>query len=148
MYRSDNADLNTLIEDGVSTLNNKPYITVYETTGLTQIGQVYKFKIRAWNNIGYIDTEEIEIVLASVPDTPANPPAQDLSFHNNEHHIKINYNALTTLQNGGSAVLGYQLWRDNGEGGDLEPLYDSDFNLGLTYTDVNVAEGKTYRYMY
>lgn len=34
-YRSDNTALSTLIEDGVSTLNYKPYITNYEATGLT-----------------------------------------------------------------------------------------------------------------
>lgn len=63
-----------MIEDGISTLNYKPYITNYEATGLTELGQTYKFKIRAWNSIGYVDTEEIEIVLASVPDTPTNAP--------------------------------------------------------------------------
>ena len=62
--------------------------------------------------------------------------------------MKINYNGLTTLQNGGSPVLGYQLWRDNGEGGDLAPLYETDFNLALSYIDENVVLGKTYRYVY
>lgn len=59
-----------LLPDSSSNLVNKPYITDFDVTGLTLVGQKYKFFIRAWNNIDYVDTEEIEIVLASVPDTP------------------------------------------------------------------------------
>lgn len=46
--------------------------------------------------------------------------------------------------------MGYDLWRDDGAGGDLHSLYGSQAGsqsiLALAYTDFEVEEGVTYRY--
>ena len=65
----------------------------------------------------------------------------------------MEYTTLDTpALNGGSAILGYDLWRDDGQGGDPESLYGSKAStesiLALTYTDYNVAKAVTYRYRY
>jgi hypothetical protein len=54
--------------------------------------------------------------------------------------------------NGGSTILGYDLWRDDGQGGDMETLYGSQAatwpTLALHFTDFHVLKGVTYRYAY
>ena len=52
------------------------------------------------------------------------------------------------VEDGGSSVLGYQIWRDNGFGGDFKSLYDNDSVLAVTYLDTELTNGRTYRYMY
>jgi len=51
-------------------------------------------------------------------------------------------------QNGGSAILGYDLWRDDGNNGDFTRIYSVDQVLAPSYIDENVEKGKTYRYKY
>jgi hypothetical protein len=55
-------------------------------------------------------------------------------------------------KNGGSAILGYDLWRDDGHGGDMVTIYGAkaatvDIRI-LHYTDYLVSKGTTYRYKY
>ena len=52
---------------------------------------------------------------------PAEPdaPTQDFSG-TTENFIKVDY---VEPDNGGSAILGYDLWRDDGAGGLFESLY-------------------------
>lgn len=64
--------------------------------------------------------------------------------------IKVQFDALTTtVENGGSEVLGYDLVRDDGENGDFESLVSNkESYLGLQFTDYLVTPGKHYRYKY
>ena len=91
-----------------------------------------------------MDSEEVSIVLASVPDKPSSAPYQDLTFSNTEYWIKENYASIPTLNNGGSGILSYQLWRDNGIGGNFNALYEDDINMALSFIDQNVNPGLTY----
>lgn len=50
--------------------------------------------------------------------------------------------------NGGSTILGYELWRDDGLNGDFFNLYNVKTNLGTEYTDKAVEVGRLYRYQY
>jgi len=50
--------------------------------------------------------------------------------------------------NGGSAILGYDLWRDDGSNGNFRRLYTVDNVLSTVYFDLNVEKGKLYRYQY
>jgi hypothetical protein len=54
--------------------------------------------------------------------------------------------------NGGSSILSYDLWRDDGKGGDFYSLYGTRATteqiLILEYTDYNVSKGVSYRYKY
>jgi hypothetical protein len=45
-------------------------------------------------------------------------------------------------------VLGYELWRDDGLGGDYFNLYNILTNLGTGHTDKAVVVGRLYRYIY
>ena len=49
---------------------------------------------------------------------------------------------------GGSPVLGYELWRDDGDDGDFINLFFTDTILGTSYTDNNVEKSQQYRYIY
>lgn len=91
--------------------------------------------MRARNDIGYIDSGIISVVLAAVPDAPSTAPYQDMTFSNTEYWIKVDYATIPTLNNGGSPILSYQLWRDNGNGGDFDTLYEMDLNMGLSFID-------------
>ena len=67
--------------------------------------------------------------------------------------IKVTFSDMdTALLNGGSAILGYDLWRDDGLGGDFFSLFgsraSSDQLLALMYSDFNVTKSMTYRYRY
>lgn len=148
LYRNDADSTTPSIQEGASTLANKPFITQYTVTGLTHIGLTYQFFVRAINSIGYVDSNILSVVLASVPPAPTTSPYQDLTFSNTEYWIKADYDAILPADNGGSPILGYQLWRDNGNGGEFSALYDIDLNLGLSFIDQNVIAGVTYRYVY
>jgi len=50
-------------------------------------------------------------------------------------------------ENGGSTILGYDLWRDSGDGSYVR-LYQSDYVLATSYIDTDVAKGKNYKYKY
>lgn len=83
---------------------------------------------------------------------PTSPPTQNFAF-TTENWIKVEFTSLETpTLNGGSTILGYDLWRDDGYGGDPVSLFGSKAStesiLALTYTDFNVAKGVTYRYRY
>ena len=60
----------------------------------------------------------------------------------------MSYTLLSTAENGGSDILGYDLWRDDGNNGDFNRIYTVDNVLANTYIDYNVQKGKTYRYKY
>lgn len=51
-------------------------------------------------------------------------------------------------ENGGSPILGYELWRDDGNNGDFINLYTVDTMLSLSYLDMKVEKGVIYRYKY
>lgn len=90
--------------------------------------------------------------MASVPATPSTVSTQDFSF-TTESQIKVVFDSLESIAfNGGSPILGYDLWRDDGKGGDPVSLYGSKATtesiLVLSYVDFAVAKGITYRYKY
>lgn len=51
------------------------------------------------------------------------------------------------LENGGSQVLGYDLWRDDGNSGDYQRLFFSDTIVATTFTDSRVFPSLVYRYV-
>lgn len=86
--------------------------------------------------------------MAAVPGTPPSEPIQDFS-QTSSLQITVTYGALTTDdETGGSDILGYDLWRDDGNNGDFYDMFESENILGLSYTDIDVVPGNTYRYKY
>jgi hypothetical protein len=116
-------------------------------------GSTYKVKLLAINEVGQVEsTNYLEIVVASVPEAPPNAPTQNFEY-TDQDRIRIEFESLeSATYNGGSSILGYDLWRDDGAGGDLESLYGTaaefQSNLATIFTDFNVIKGITYRYMY
>lgn len=100
------------------TIANKPYLDEHTVTGLTGLGLTYQFYISVRNEVGQSDSGTTSVKLAAVPDAPANPPSQDY-LYTTSSQIKINYEALPEANNGGSEILGYDLWRDDGLNGDF-----------------------------
>ena len=76
----------------------------------------------------------LEIKLAAVPNKPQDVPVQVFSTTTSEQ-ISLVWVGLATSENGGSTILGYDLWRDDGDEGDFRRLSSSDVNMALSYTD-------------
>lgn len=105
------------------------------------------FRLEAYNEIDSVETDDVSIVLAAVPDTPTTAPTQVYS-ETSSSQIKITYTALLVAENGGSDILGYDLWRDDGQNGDFTSLYSTNNVLATSFIDYNVDKGYTYRYQY
>lgn len=89
-------------------MQNRPSLREYTVTDLTQLGQNYKFMVRAFNGAGYTDSEVMNVILADEPDSPSNAPYSDASI-TNESRIKVLYDAQPAEENGGSPILSYEL---------------------------------------
>ena len=60
-------------------IKNKPYLTQHTFEGLTEKGNVYRFKLEVINEIGSAFSLETSVVLAAVPSKPSDSPTQDFS---------------------------------------------------------------------
>jgi hypothetical protein len=58
------------------------------------------------------------------------------------------WDGLTTDQNGGSEILGYDLWRDDGDEGDFIGLLFTNTIMALSLTDRTPETSLVYRYKY
>lgn len=112
MYRNDDllGTTWTEVNPAGSFVRNDPYTRSFTVTtfpGTAVVGDVYLFKIRAFNMQGYVDSSiSSPMVLASVPGTPINGPLSDTSVTNG-YQIKVTYD--TVSDNGGSTILSYEL---------------------------------------
>jgi hypothetical protein len=71
-----------------------------------------------------------------------------MSPYTTSSKITIVWDYLTTEQNGGSQVLGYDLWRDDGQSGDFSQLFFTNTIIAESFTDVQVETSLVYRYKY
>jgi hypothetical protein len=84
--------------------------TNYTITNLTE-GLVYRLRYRVLNYVGWSSfSPTLYALVATVPSVPASP---DLISATN---ISITLRFHESLYNGGSKVLGYELWIDDGFG--------------------------------
>ena len=142
-----NSVTTTFDEVDQASIQNKPYITSWTVTGLTDEGTAHIFKLTVSNEIETIESDTISVILAAVPDKPSAAPTQDYTAAGSTR-IGVKITALSTSENGGSAILGYQIWRDNGQGGDFVSLYENDSVMATSYLDTGLVNGRTYRYKY
>jgi len=109
-------------------------------------GRHHRFKYRAYNSVGWSEfSEEMAILAAKVPATSSRP--QFVSYTLDQLTVFI----PPSLDNGGSDILGYELWVDAGNN------FSSDFTKiagysGLTNTYVassadGLVIGMKYRFM-
>lgn len=71
-----NDDLTVTVDP--ETVSNKPSLRLYEVSGLTAVGQTYRFKIRTYNHAGWSDSYNyLNVVLSDEPDKPSDSPVSD-----------------------------------------------------------------------
>jgi hypothetical protein len=128
-----NDDLTVTVDPEI--VSNKPSLREYEITGLTAVGQTYRFKVRTYNHAGYSDSYNyLSVVLANEPDYPSSSPVSD-ALVTNESRIKVDFGPQIASENGGSAILSYELQIDNGIGGNFTSLIGgTEDSLETTYT--------------
>lgn len=99
------------------------------------------------NQIGFIESSLINVVLAGVPRKPSSPPSTILSKTTSKS-LFVQY--TTPDYDGGSDILTYELQMDDGKGGDFVSLIGYEENyLKLTYiVEGNITKGKLYRFRY
>jgi hypothetical protein len=71
-------------------------------------GTTFTYYMHAENILGSVISPEFSIVLADVPDQPTTVPQLNLEF-TSATAIHADYQALETVQNGGSEILSYEL---------------------------------------
>ena len=103
---------------------------------LESIGDQYEFKIEVFNEIGSAISLPSSFTLASVPNKPISAPIQDMQG-TSASKIYAKWDLLSEEDNGGSTVLGYDLWRDDGHSGDFESLFFSDSIIASSFTDLS-----------
>jgi hypothetical protein len=121
ILRNSGADDALTITVDSGSVENLASLRAYTVSGLTGEGQTYRIKVRSHNYAGDTDSSPLVIVLAAVPDTPADKPTADASF-TNQTQLKVDYGPLLATENGGSDVLSYELQMDDGIGGDFASL--------------------------
>jgi titin len=107
-------------------------VTQYTISTNIITDSVYQFAVKAVNVIGSSDlSSEIAIRAAQAPDAPAAPVKQSSTLTS----ITIQWSA--PAYNGGSAVTGYRVYMDDGQGGSLtsQGTTDSD-TLEFTVSDL------------
>lgn len=100
-----------LIDEPVdpSDVENKPSLREHTTsTGLITQGATYWFKIWAYNDAGYVDSDPLSVILASVPVKPTNGPYSDASI-TDETKLMVLFDPIPPLNTGGSNIVSYEL---------------------------------------
>ena len=79
----------------------------YSYTGLTQLGNRYRFAVNASNTAGNSSSPYLSIILAAVPDRPSTGPenGDEESLSN----FAISIPALSAAQNGGAPIEAYEI---------------------------------------
>ena len=94
---------------------NKPDVLSFAAGGLTT-GLPYRFSVQAVNENGYSEESEIVVYYScQVPIGLATP-----TYSSSDQTTKeVNINWATPDNNGGCPIIGYELYRNNGENDDL-----------------------------
>ena len=110
-------------------------------------GKLFRFRLRAYNEIGYTESGIVSSVLAGVPGKPSAGPLPDLSA-TSANQIKVTWTEPS--DDGGSAIISYSLEMDDGIGGDFNPLIGFESAYLLLYYTVteNIVQATNYRLRY
>lgn len=117
--------------------------SVTQTNEAIVAGSKYYFKYLAKNSKGSSDySNEIHVGASSLPNTP-NAPYVDLT-KSTLAKMYIKWDAVTDVS---LATTGYKLYRDDGNNGNFNLVYDGTGKPGtLYYYDKTMTSGKAYRY--
>ena len=70
--------------------------------------KTFRFKLRAYNNAGYTDSNPLSVVLSAVPNDPLTGPSSD-ALITDDSRIKVKYGPQLIADNGGSEIISYEL---------------------------------------
>jgi len=112
-------------------------------------GSAYNFRVYARNIVGYsVASSTTQIYCGTVPySMSTSPRLTAVTLNTNSADIQVEWDAIDSSLNGGSAVLGYYLQTNSG--------YDTDFTEpgqqilasgSLTYTFTGLTKGATYKF--
>ena len=149
IYRDTGNNDGITIQVDAASVSDKPSLRRYDITGLTNTGNEYRFRIRAINDAGYTESSPVSIVLANVPDTPSTGPSSDATV-TNDQRIKVDFGPQSSVENGGSEIISYELQMDNGKGGVFTCVIGcSGDSLETEFTIASgIAAGNYYRFKY
>jgi titin len=145
IYRDDADNKTPYIRVDQLLTEKQPNLFNYAVGGLTSLGNVYQFTIKAVNAIGSISSSTVGFTLASIPSKPAVSPYRDLT---KPEVMTIALTPLTTTaMNGGSPIISYELKKYNGLS--YQTLYGLNINsLAISFVDKNALAGNEYKYIY
>jgi hypothetical protein len=91
-------------------VNTNPSISSHTIDLFTDgvVGTIYKFKIRAINSAGYLDSSSLSVALSSLPEKPGVPPISDDSI-TDQTRLGIDITAFDSTNNGGTPILIYNI---------------------------------------
>jgi len=93
-------------------------------------GKLFRFRLRAYNEIGFTESGIVSTVLAGVPGKPAAAPLSDPTV-TGPKKIKVTWTEVP--DDGGSDIVSYSLEMDDGLGGDFTPMIGLANNYLLLY---------------
>lgn len=108
------------------------------------VGVIYRLKVRAYNQAGYVDSNYAYVALASLPDKPSTTPASDAEVTNTQT-LAIIIEKLTATNNGGSEITLYEIQYDDGMRGDYTSVFQLSEKL---IVNSNIVRGASYRVKY
>jgi hypothetical protein len=146
IYRDDADKKTPYIRVDQLLTENQPNLFQYAVGGLTSLGNIYQFTIKAVNIIGSNSSPTVGFTLASVPSKPSVLPYRDLTKPD-VVTIALTPLSTTAAANGGSPIISYELKKYNGL--TYQTLYGLNFNsLAISFIDKNVVAGNEYKYIY
>lgn len=106
-------------------------------------GNSYSYRIRAKTSRGFsVYSSILTATLMKIPDAPVDIPVS--TTNTNKNQIEITYTGL--VNNGGSAVLNYNVYIDDGNNGTFLSAVNNSLNKSFIFN--NLTTGKFYRIKY
>lgn len=143
-----NGDFSSLVGLSSPYLLSRVTVLQSETTPIVR-SRTYKFRYRARNCVGWgALSADLEVLAADVPSAPPNPTRGATSA------TQITLQLFPTHDNGGATVTNYELWRNDGEGGQVFTKITgySYATHGFQHTVVLATEsmtaGRYYQFVY
>ena len=129
-----------------SEIGNKHYLRSHTVTfSGSEESLLFRFRMRATNEIGSIESSISNQLLAGVPVKPSSPPLSDAT-QTGPSTVSVTWTPVADT--GGSDIVTYSLEIDDGIGGDFISLFDTNY-LKLEYTyNVGIIKGRNYRVRY
>lgn len=151
MQINDGAGGVVFTEQDAGTIANNPSLRTH-TLSFTgaDTSKSYVIYMQADNVVGTIDSNQVTFVLAAVPDAPSTAPTLDFTS-TTAYSMIVNYAAMLTSENGGSAILSYELLIYNTTISAWTSVVGGSGAFSLQNTETvtsGIEKGKTYQYKY